>query len=380
MTYFTLLFEDISILLYTFIFFLSSLFAFNSQKILNSGNIIYRPPWFVLCFLLLWIFYAFNDVGSDLPQYRFLFESSRGGEANYETGLVEMGYIYLNYFIHFFTHNPVHGVAIIRTIQLSIVFAAFYLLRKDINLGFAVTAYVALFYFASFNVLRSSLAGAICILNIALILKNKNLFCIPLIFLAYSIHRTSILFLVPIMSYYILYKSPFKSLGKVGTVAYLLVSIAVVAYGTLFIQNLLDKGFGIGRFDDYLEEEQTLGVMFLFVYVPLFFALYKSRTIESLRQSKLYDITFVFLVFECTIALLSYKVGILTRADIYFSMPLLIYIPAFLNFRGGINGVILHNRHQWCLLFYVYLFFRFIITLTGIFKVSMIDHFHFISF
>ena len=93
MTYFSLLIEDLSILLYTFIFFLSSLFAFNSQKILSSGNIVFRPAWFVLCFLLLWVFYAFNDVGSDLPQYRFIFENSRSGEANYETGLVEMGYI-----------------------------------------------------------------------------------------------------------------------------------------------------------------------------------------------------------------------------------------------------------------------------------------------
>lgn len=379
MTYFSLLIEDLSILLYTFIFFLSSLFAFNSQKILSSGNIVFRPAWFVLCFLLLWVFYAFNDVGSDLPQYRFIFENSRSGEANYETGLVEMGYIYLNYIIHFFTHDPVRGVAIIRTIQLLIVFWAFYLLRKDINLGFCVTAYVALFYFASYNILRSSLAGAICILNVALLLKNKNWFCIPLILLAYSIHRSSALFLIPIASYYLLYNSPFRKLGKAGKVAYVLLSSAVVVYGTLFMQYLLESGFGVGRFDDYLEEEQTAGVMFLFIYIPLFVALYKSRSIESLRFSKLFDITFVFLVFECLIALLAYKVGILTRADIYFSMPLLIYIPAFLCYRGGREGTNLHGMHQWRLFFYFYLCFRFYITITGIFKVSMIDHFHFVS-
>lgn len=379
MTYFSLLFEDISILLYTFIFFLASFFAFSSQEIHYSGKIVFRPAWFVLCFLLLWIFFAFNDVGSDLPQYRFLFENSKDGEANYETGLVEMGYIYLNYFIHLFTHDPLRGVAIIRTIQLLTVFVSFYLLRKDIHLGFSVTAYVALFYFASFNILRSSLAGAICLLNIALILKNRALFCIPLMVLAYSIHRSSALFLIPIASYYILYKSPIRKLGKAGKVTYVLLSFILVVYGTLLMQNLLENGFGVGRFDGYLEEEQTAGVMFLFVYIPLFYALYKSRTIKELRQSKLFDITFVFLVFECLIALLAYKVGILTRADIYFSMPLLIFIPSFLSYRGGREGTNIHGMHQWRLFFYFYLCFRFYITITGIFKVSMIDHFHFIN-
>lgn len=378
MAYFSLLVEDISILLYTIIFFLASVFAFNSQKLLGNGKIVFRRPWFVLCFLLLWFFYAFNDVGSDLPQYRFLFEISRGGEANYESGLVEMGYIYLNYFIHFFTHDPVSGVAIIRTIQLLIVFAAFYLLRNDINMGFAVTAYVALFYFPSFNILRSSLAGAICILNVALILKNKNLFCIPLMFLAYSIHRSSALFFIPIVSYYLLYKSSFRKLGKLGKVVYVLLSIALVMYGTLLMQYMLENEFGAGRFDGYLEEEQTAGIMFLFIYIPLFVALYKSKRIETLRHTKLFDITFVFLVFECLIALLAYKVGILTRADIYFSMPLLIFIPAFLRYRGR-EDVNLHGMHQWRLFFYFYLCVRFNITVTGIFKVSMIDHFHFIS-
>ena len=340
---------------------------------------MFRPAWFVLCFLLLWIFYAFNDVGSDLPQYRFLFENSKGGEANYETGLVEMGYIYLNYYIHLFTHNPVLGVAIIRTIQLLIVFVSFYILRKDISLGFAVTAYVALFYFASYNLLRSSLAGSICILNVALILKNKNLFCIPLILLAYSIHRSSALFLIPMAAYYLLYKSPFKKLGKVGKVVYVLLSIALVMYGTLFMQYLLENGFGVGRFDGYLEEEQTAGVMFLFIYIPLFVALYKSKNIDMLRHTKLFDITFVFLAFEFLIALLAYKVGILTRADIYFSMPLLIFIPTFLKYREGRRDVNLHGMQQWRVFFYFYLCIRFYITVTGIFKVSMIDHFHFIS-
>lgn len=379
MTYFSLLFEDSSILIYTIIFFLASFFAFKSQKTYSNGRIDFHLPWFVFCFLLLWVFFAFNDVGSDLPQYRYLFENSKSGETNYETGLVEIGYIYLNYFVHFFTHNPVYGVAIIRTIQLLIIFASFYLLRKDINLGFTVTAYVALYYFASFNILRSSLAGAICILNIALILREKNLFCIPLMVLAYTLHRSSALFLLPIASYYLLYKSPFRKIGNVGKIVYVLVCIAVLSYGTVYIQRFIDSGFGAGRFDGYLEEEQTVGVMFLFIYFPLFWALYKSRVIVTLRQTKLYDLAFVFLVFECLIAMLAYKVGILTRADIYFSMPLLIYIPAFLSFRGHMGGTESGGMHQWRLFFYIYLCLRFIITISGIFKVSMIDHFHFIS-
>lgn len=378
MNYFSLLFEDISIFYYTLIFLLASKFAFNAQYRTVNGNIVFRPHWFLICFLLLWVFFAFNDVGSDLPQYRFLFDESIEG-TSYGTGLVEIGYIYLNCFLHLFTDNAICGVAIIRTIQLAIVFFSFYLLREYISIGFAVTAYVALFYFASFNILRSSLAGAICILNISLLLRDKSIFCIPLMLLSILIHRSSVLFVFPVLSYVILYKSPLKNMGKVIKIIYIAISILALLYGSLLLQYFVDRGYGAGRFDGYLEGEQTVGVLFVFVYAPLFWVLLKSAKIPSFKNSRLYNLTFVFLIFECFLALLSYKVGILTRADIYFSMPILIFIPAFLKYRRDGGGSGIKGNNQWRLAFYLYLFIRFAITTSGIFKVSMINDFHFIT-
>ncbi|MCQ2171309.1 MAG: EpsG family protein [Bacteroidales bacterium] len=379
MNYLALLFEDISIFYYTLIFLLASKFAFNAQYKTVNGNIVFRPHWFLICFLFLWVFFAFNDVGSDLPQYRLLFDESKDGTSTYGTGLVEIGYIYLNYIIHLFTDNAIYGVAIIRTIQLAIVFFSFYLLRDNISIGYAVTAYVALFYFASFNILRSSLAGAICILNISLLLKDKSIFCIPLMLLSFFIHRSSALFVIPILSYFILYQSPLKKMGKVVKIAYVAASVFALVYGASLLQHFVDQGFGAGRFDDYLEEEQTVGIMFIFVYAPLFWALYKSYKIKSFRNSRLYKLTFVFLIFECFVALLSYKVGILTRADIYFSMPILMFIPAFLRQGGNSTNPNIRGSNQWRFVIFLYLVIRFAITTSGIFKVSMIDNFHFIN-
>ena len=148
-----------------------------AQKKRKWANVYeFRTIPFICSFIVLWIFFAFNDIGVDTPMYRGLYERYYSiSSASNEYAAVEKGYQYLNVILHIFTENGHTGVILIRSIQLSILYTSLYLLKDKIIMGYGIMAYIALYYFQSFDLLRSSLAGVICLLSFALTYKNKRI-------------------------------------------------------------------------------------------------------------------------------------------------------------------------------------------------------------
>lgn len=378
-SYFSLLFSGDNggtIFLYTIIFFVSFLLASKSQKVVN-GNYVFQKSWFFITFLFLWIFFALNDVGADTEQYRYIFSNvTRISDISQVALGVEPGYQFLNYLVHFFTDNPVTGVVILRTIQLVLVFLSFYMLRKDIDIKYAVMAYVAFFYFSSFNILRSSLAGSVGLLSFVLLYKQKDILAFLLAIVGFSFHNSFALFIITLILCELVIK--IKFLNKNVTLVVILASLAllfILKVGAQYINLFLyTSDFNNGRYDDYTSDVSTAGIFVIFKYLPVFYSLFilgrfKSKN-EAERRWFIMSLVYVFAGFA--IAIMGYQIGMLTRAAIYFGSAFLFLIPSSFNYPGIIS------KKTFRVLLFIFLTMMFMINISGFLGPDYLSNFHFI--
>ena len=245
--------HTLSIILYSLIFTISSLFAFSSQKQLKSGDKKFSLASFIASFFILWIFFAFNDVGVDTPHYRSYFDEYKSiYDTSTHFGAVEIGYQYLNITLHYITNNSYAAIVIIRTLQLTIFFGALYILRNKIHIGLAVMAYVSLYYFQSFNLLRSSLAGSLCLFSFALFFERKYLWAILSACLAFEFHNSAVFFGIALLLYSVSYGSFLRKYRKLLITVTLIALVLFLNIGSDLITIFLMNDFGGGRYEEYL--------------------------------------------------------------------------------------------------------------------------------
>lgn len=380
--YFSLLFSDYSVALYSLIFIVGSFLAFKSQQVSDYGTLNVRKGWFFASFLFLWFFFAFNDVGADTGQYRILFEYSDTNQTNYYTGAVESGYIYINYLVHFITNDPVWGIVIIRTIQFALVYLAIFMVRDRIIIGFAVMCYAALFYFGSFNILRLALASSVCMVCYACVVRGYSKYLI--VFLAvipFFIHRSSIIFSLTLFLWY-LYQRFHKSMGTFARIAMMGGCIFILAYGTTLMQDLMASGFSDGRYDNYLDTNGTRGVMVIIFYAPLLYFMFSTLGMGSKYDQQWTNLSFIFTLMSFTIAVMAYQVGMLTRMAAYLCMPMMYYMSyVLLTMKTGtyIQGMKLsidyRSGYVLCILYFI---FRFVLNIEGSYIPDGLMDFHLI--
>lgn len=366
-----------TIILYLAIFITASWLMMLAQKKRKWANVYeFRTIPFICSFIVLWIFFAFNDIGVDTPMYRGLYERYYSiSSASNEYAAVEKGYQYLNVILHIFTENGHTGVILIRSIQLSILYASLYLLKDKIIMGYGIMAYIALYYFQSFDLLRSSLAGVICLLSFALTYKNKRIIGFILALLALSIHQSSILFIFTLIIYYI--SSYFKKYTNTILIISSLAMVALLSIGRFLITTFLANDFGGGRYDSYDVDSTSVGLFVFIEYLPVIYMLIKYKThIRTIKDLRWWNLCFIFAVAGFSIAILAYSSGMLTRAAIYFSSSFIFFFPSvikqypnlFYKLDSRISKVI----------YEVYYMFLFIITISGIYEPDGIIPFKFI--
>ena len=380
-TYLNLLFDYIhgnTMFLYTIIFIVSTLFAFLSQKD-NNGTYEINLKWYIFSFLFLCFFYTFNDVGSDTPTYRLLFDfykSFQDCSTTINSTGIELGYQYVNVILHIITSDSIIAVAIIRTLQLFIIYYALFLMRDKIHLGYAIMSYIVFFYFDSFNLLRSSLAGSLSLLSLVFLLKKKIIHAISLAVVMILIHKTSYIFLLSELLYVLVYKFRLVKSYKIFVILTIISFFIIIYWGGSIINSLIvEHDFGNGRYDHYLNQTSSFGLIVLIKYMPVIFILYTLfKPLRNLDEDW-WNINFLFSIIGFSIALLGYQYGMLTRLFIYFSNSFLLLIPYYIK-NGRIltkmdNSFTFKYSHKFVsfllILFYGYMF---VITIGGLYKVS----------
>lgn len=363
---------------YNAIFIMTTVFAFLSNsksKIITSQNmsVTSQKTFFYLSFMCAWVFFAFSSTGSDYQAYISMYENASFTDSFFLSKTTEKGYLIMNVILKYFIPNAYFGIAFIKTITLLLVWGGINSLRNQIHIGFAVMAYMALFYFQSFNLLRISLSGSICFIAFIYLIKNKKKLAILLTIFAISIHMSALLFLIALIAYFL-----YRLSARVKSVYRILLLFAVLILtflGKDIIIRIIESGL-LGdrlsyRYSIYLGSNSTFGYAQFVFYLPVFFMIFDLLKTKSLRNSVSGELFYIWVISGFTVALLGYDFGILTRAAIYFSPVFVIFIPYYMRCRQD-RSIPSYNRKRLSysilsVVIFCYWIFRYILIISSLF-------------
>lgn len=378
MEFFTYAFEPqyaYSIWMYNAIFIVTTVFAFlsnsKSKTITSKTRVITsQKTFFCLSFFCAWIFFAFSSTGSDLAAYVSIFEDASFSESFFSSRTMEKGYLILNVILHKVIQSPYLGIALIKTVLLLLVWGGIYSLRNQIHIGFAVMAYMALFYFQNFNLLRIGLAGSICFTAFIFLIRNKKTSAIVIAVVAITIHRSALLFLLTFFVYFI-----YRLSRRMKLLYRILINITVPILAFLskdIILQVIESGLLGERYSVYQNIESTVGYAQFAFYLPVFLILYYLNKDKSTKPNKLVDMGYIWACAGFIVALSGYGFGILARAAIFFSPVFSVLVPYYMKCRQ--NRVISPSRKRLNLSYRVislaiacYWVLRYILTISSLF-------------
>ena len=368
-----------TLLLYTLLIVFSSLFAWRAQPERYYGTLRVNKGWFGLSFLTLCFFCAFADVGEDTEWYKEHF-INMNSFSKCGFGPVELGFQYYNVFLHFITKNPITYIIISRVLMVALVFWGIYMMREKSVLWLAVLGFSCVVYFQMFSALRNGLAYSSGFLAYAFCVKNKNVLALIIAILGISIHRSMAFFVIAIILYLYITKTPFAKLKKQSTFILLMVALLIYYYGTTVFGYVLASDDALMRkYDDYMEGKGTSGYMAFFVYLPLAYVFANFGRPKNI-DANYYLLNVYLSIIGFVFALLAYQVGQLTRVAPYFSLPFLFFMGFYVQ-----TGLKENRKHASSLYFFVFLIvlywlYRYSLFVSGLFFANGLNDYKFFTF
>ena len=262
-----------------------------------------------------------------------------------DTSRMEIGYLTFVKGLTYVTHSPILYQVICATIYM-IGFVSFskQLRGTDSFLFFYFVSTLGLFMFL-FTGVRQCLAISICLYSYQFMLKRKYWIVLLLIALAYTFHKSSLLFAVTLFVWN-------RNLKWYGYLLYIVVVYIAYKY-------LMDVQMWINdKFDyDYEVENVGGGLIFLMLLSILTFysAVIKKRSLNDLIYSALFNINVLTLVFW----ILRLQTRVAERPSYYF-LPFSCALFACVlgrTSKEGTEGVYRYMIIAFTLLLYVYRLF-----------------------
>ncbi|MDO5558723.1 MAG: EpsG family protein [Oscillospiraceae bacterium] len=359
-----------SICIYTALFFIVTYLAFISQKKEeNTPEEAKRKLlYFSLSFILVWFFYVFNNTGTDLPVYINIYDSSQLDPQWINANGLEKGYRVINALLHLVIKDPYIGIGLLKTVQITLVYICIYIMRDKINLGYSIMGYMALFYFQSFNLIRLSLAGSICLLSFVLVYNKKYLLSIIIGIAAATIHTTAVIFLFAVLFY--AFYNTFKMYKTLWLMNLLLVIPIIIVFGRRIIISILMNSNFIERYNSYTEDTGSIGVMQIIFYLPAFIMFFIISRAGFKENERITDLCYILTLFGFAVAMLGYSIGLFARMSFYFAQTFIVFMPYYIQNRSEI----IRNRTFRMLspgtfsgVITFYWIFRFVTTISGLF-------------
>ena len=304
-------------------------------KTISPGNEIhYRRIFILLIYAILLFFAGFRspEVGGDLTRY--LPEFNRMPNESFGDILLnawdfrqrEFGFALLEKTISALSFDDSGYIFIIAQLILTIYLAAIYKYSEHLFVG--VLLFVLYLYTCSFNILRASIAMALCLYSFQYIVKRDFKKYLLLIFLAFTIQKTSLFFFPA----YYLYgrKLHIKSILIVLAVT-LLISLKLSGSE---LANLAERYFSMFYMsDDYLNNTSSglSNVSYLqIVLILLGLFIYKYCRVED----KVYVFFIYMMVVAAIIQFFSPIFTLLTRISGFYFNFVILYIPYLFKYLG----------------------------------------------
>lgn len=311
-----------TIIFYNAILLLSTAFIYLSEK----GNTpIGRAVCTIIAFLIVFLPSALRyEIGVDYLSYRDIYTEIGLGYNSY----VEPGYFYLNYFFNKLNLQVEYFFAFI---AFFIYFFAFLSYPKRYKTLFHYF-YITVFYFSTFNTLRSMMVTSLILLAIMQYRRNKNnLIFFSLILFACFFHKTAIL--IGFLPFF--YNKISTILLKKNSIFIVLSLICIFLFKDYILYWLMNSGaMELLGYHSYINNplwmnstELGSGLGVLIKVLILLFVILFIRKILSFNQK---NIILILIILACLISLIfSISIKIIYRIEKLYSVayifaPLLI--------------------------------------------------------
>lgn len=316
-------------------------------KLLNLKN--GEKLFLKVAFLLLILFAALRseNVGTDLRNYKIFYELVNSFSLTKLLTLFEPGYALYSFALFNISKGSFQFLLIVTSIFTLI--GPYYFIKENSNNYFlSVIVYICLsFYIFTFSGLRQSIALSILLLSLKFV-KNKKFYSFILcIALAFCFHKSAIIFLPT----YFLNKIEIKN----RQFPFLLILGLGVFISRYFIVSKLTMFF----YDNYALLNNTGGgyqLLTIFIIIFILLTMFKKRIIESNRNNNLwYNMFYIGIIIQ----IIATVEGNANRAASYYTLPLILLIPYF------VNTFQLKQRKIVSLVIYTVMIALFIISLNG---------------
>lgn len=255
----------------------------------------------------------------------------------------EFGYYWLNRLIQLFTDNAfvlffVTGVLFVGVVYKTIE-------EESINIPLSILLFMfTRYYFVGMNGVRQFIAIAILTYSIKYVIKEdvtKFLLCV---FFACSFHYTSIIF---VFVYFIAR----LEVPKRRLVSWTIIDVVFFSFGTTFIINIL-QGTKYGR---YIEKFSIAGENFtlLTIIINLILVCIAYEDYLERKEDKRYRVYLNIQLFAFWISLVLRAIPLMERLYWFFSFPIIITFPYFLQGKTKLKKKI--YKYFVLLIFLVYM-------------------------
>lgn len=305
--------------LFLFITFLAIISAFDKRK----GK---RNLFFVfLSFFAIILLQSLRKwtVGTDVVSYLYFFDRLSSGESindfSSEFTSLEIGFLYFNQFIAFFTSDHQYFLAIVSAIIFIPIGYVIYKNTKNVYLSLMALLTLVIFNF-TFSGLRQSIAIAIAFVSYEFIKKRKWFWFIGVVLLASSFHISALVFLPAYPLYFLKIKKK-HFLFILGFIALVFV-----------LKSFLLKFFLINVFDKY-DNSELLGTtgaytMFFIMLLIYSFSIFVQRKREFSVALNAYS---NYMLVAVLIQIAASESQVAMRAGYYYFIFIALLIPEIMS-------------------------------------------------
>ncbi len=341
--------------LYLFIICITWLFAnicnkrkdfYCRQQNLNGGdflNTLLYHPLFKISFILLLLFMSLRGarVGIDTIAYRISFEDATTIQ-NAFSGSTEPLYNLILFLLRSVFTNSQIPIFFFSALIITFVHNAIKQCYPFLNLTISLLAFVILYYFQSYNLVRITLASSFLLWNFKLLLQNNyKAFAIRII-IATLIHYSSIVSFLPLCILLLYRKSRTLSL---------IVFFIIVFFIGVLTNTLQDYVVVFNRYTSYVDSnESTSGIgMALFIdYLPCLYVTY--YLLRHKIKGNWSDLMIVFTLSAFIVRLLAYHIGIAGRLHTHFMILTIILLPYWVSNIKRIDRRVYKVLYPMCLM------------------------------
>ena len=301
---------------YYIVLIISCLFPPLFINIFSGSNYQKRKLTVFFTFIVLWIIFIFEDGSTMADTKEYISDFYAFSRDSLQNAIVdsqeEVGFVLLNKFLSVFSHNE---FILLFTCGTIIVWSFAYSVYKySTIIWLSAFLFLNIPYLQSLYVLRQYIAISICLLSISFVLNRKLLPFLILIILAFSFHKTAIIFL-PI---YFLYK---LNINIKFFVVSIIIGYIYYSYGFSLIEFFLS--FSELDYGAYMDSFSNATAIFIDAFLLiLFFVAFDFK--QLMGPSKLF---FIMFIIGTIIDLGSLNAPGGSRLSMYYNISTIFLIP-----------------------------------------------------